>query len=350
MNTRRGPLACVVLTLTTLGVGWQAGVIAGQAPAQPAPAQDAKAEAALAQDAAMLQKLVDSAGATTSAVPVTWVSNHFLRSAGTSVYVPFTVAVDRTKLTSASLVLYVRAVSKAAAAPAPAAPAAGAAATPARPTYAWEQAYSVDQMPTDGQLSRAMALSAGTYDVFVAVKPKNTPETDMATVGVVRKEIVVPAFSDTELATSSVILLRGAEQLSAPLPANQQPENPYVINVLKLTPSIDGVFAKSGELDLIFWIYGASQTGGKPDVQIDYNFHTRSADGSSKYFNKTKPQMLNAQALPPEFNLTAGHQLIGNLKIPLMVFPAGDYRVEIKVTDLPSGKSVTQNVNFTVSA
>jgi hypothetical protein len=29
-------------------------------------------------------------------------------------------------------------------------------------------------------------------------------------------------------------------------------------------------------------------------------------------------------------------------------FPAGDYRLEIKITDKPSGKTVTQNVNFTV--
>jgi hypothetical protein len=296
------------------------------------------------------------------------VSSHFLKSSGTSVYIPFTVNVDRSKLPSRSIALYVRAVAKAAgAAAAPATGAsiagaaaagaalsgagqAGAAAPPARPTYAWEQVYAVDQLPDDGQLSRAMALTAGAYDVFVAVKPKDTPATDAATIGVVRHELTVPAYTDTDLGISSVIMIRNAEQLPAPLPADKQQENPYVINVLKLTPSHDGVFAKSGELDLMYWIYGASQTGGKPDIQMDYNFHIRNADGSSKYFNKTAPQKLDSKTLPPEFNLTAGHQLIGNLKIPLTSFPAGDYRVEIKVTDLPSGKSVTQNVNFTVSA
>ena len=30
-------------------------------------------------------------------------------------------------------------------------------------------------------------------------------------------------------------------------------------------------------------------------------------------------------------------------------FPAGDYRLEIKVTDKPTGKAVTQNVTFTVT-
>ena len=47
--------------------------------------------------------------------------------------------------------------------------------------------------------------------------------------------------------------------------------------------------------------------------------------------------------------MTAGHQLPGSLIIPMAPFPAGEYRLEIKVTDKPSGKVVTQNVNFTVT-
>jgi hypothetical protein len=34
--------------------------------------------------------------------------------------------------------------------------------------------------------------------------------------------------------------------------------------------------------------------------------------------------------------------------IPLSSFPAGDYRLEIKITDKPSGNQLTQSVNFTV--
>jgi hypothetical protein len=43
-----------------------------------------------------------------------------------------------------------------------------------------------------------------------------------------------------------------------------------------------------------------------------------------------------------------GHQLPGSLVVPLMSFPAGDYRLEIKITDKISGKTLTQNTNFTV--
>jgi hypothetical protein len=33
----------------------------------------------------------------------------------------------------------------------------------------------------------------------------------------------------------------------------------------------------------------------------------------------------------------------------MMVFPAADYRLEIKVNDKASGKTVTQNLTFTVN-
>jgi hypothetical protein len=82
-------------------------------------------------------------------------------------------------------------------------------------------------------------------------------------------------------------------------------------------------------------------------VTIDFNFHQRLPEGE-KYFNKTAPQQLNAQTLPAEFNVAAGHQLPGSLVVPLASFPAGDYRLEIKVTDKASNKSVTQNANFSV--
>jgi len=58
---------------------------------------------------------------------------------------------------------------------------------------------------------------------------------------------------------------------------------------------------------------------------------------------------LNAQSLPPDFTATSG-PIPGTLQVPLLSFPPGDYRLEIKITDKPSGKTVTQNVNFSVAA
>jgi hypothetical protein len=36
--------------------------------------------------------------------------------------------------------------------------------------------------------------------------------------------------------------------------------------------------------------------------------------------------------------------------VPLASFPEGDFRLEIKITDKVSGKTMTQNANFSVVA
>jgi hypothetical protein len=288
-------------------------------------------------------------------VPITWEGHHFLRGADGSTYIPFTVKVDPTKLSSPGAAFYVRVVDKNAA-PAAAAPAqqnnrrnddkdaAGV-------TYPWDNVHFID-VRADGTVQRAMALKPGTYEVFVTVKDKGPLEQQRnqppAKAGMLRRELTVPDFSAADLVTSS-ILVGAIEQIAAPLTPEQQQENPYTFGNMKVTPVADTKVKKSGELQVLFWIYGTQANGGKPDVQIEYNFHQKAAEGE-KYFNKTAPQLLNASTLPPQFDVAAGHQLPGSLVVPLTSFPVGEYRLEIKVTDKISGKSITQNVNFTVEA
>jgi len=87
----------------------------------------------------------------------------------------------------------------------------------------------------------------------------------------------------------------------------------------------------------------------KPDVTVEYNFYQKPAGAPEKFFNKTNPQALNAQTLPPNFDLAAGHQLQSGQAVPLASFPEGDYRLEIKVTDKIANKTLTREINFTVS-
>ncbi len=116
---------------------------------------------------------------------------------------------------------------------------------------------------------------------------------------------------------------------------------------MRVVPSTDLKLKKSGELNVLFWIYGTQETDGKPDVQIDFSFHQKTAEGE-KYFNKTAPQLLNASTLPPQFDLSAGHQLPGSLVVQLASFPVAEYRLEMKLTDKASGKTLTYDANFTV--
>ena len=334
-------------------------------------------------DTITLVQLVDSVATGQPAptdIPLAWEANHFVKGQNGVTYIPFTLAIDRAALPSSAVALYVRIVNKnqpppaAPAAPAPAAQGnnnnnrnnnnrnnnQAAPAAPPPPVYAWDNIHFIE-LPADGKLSRAVALQPGEYDAFIAIKEraaappagqKPNPQAAPPAPGkmtVFRRDLTVPDFNKPELQTSSVILASAVEPVTAQLSPAEQESNPYVFGPMRIVPVRDGKFSKASELQVIFWIYGATAAAnGKPDVTVDFNFHIKNADGSEKYFNKTAPQELNGTTLPPEFSVAAGHQLPGSLVVGLTPFPVGEYRLEIKVTDKPSGKAVTQNVNFTV--
>jgi hypothetical protein len=305
------------------------------------------------RDIQALVQLVDAVSAGKQPAPtdvgITWQSNHFVRGAEGSTYIPFTVAVDRNQLGKDEAALYVRVVSKT---PAAATSENDKDRDKNEPAYPWDNVYFTN-LDSNGKVSRAMALKPGQYDVFLAVKEQTPKERQRnqppAKIGLLRHELTVPDFSGPDLSTSSVIVASVIEAVATPLSPEQQQENPYTFGTMRVVPAEDVKLKTSEELQVLFWIYGTQQANGKPDVQVEYNFHQKTPEGE-KFFNKTAPQGLNAQTLPAQFDLNAGHQLPGSLVVPLASFPAGDYRLEIKVTDKLSGKSLTQDTNFTVES
>jgi len=139
------------------------------------------------------------------------------------------------------------------------------------------------------------------------------------------------------------------DPLPAPLTPQQQTERPYALGTMEIVPALDTKFTKQSELSTFLLIYNAkTDSANKPDVSVEYSFYVK-ADGAEKFFNKTNPQNLNAQTLPPQFDFAAGHQLQSGQAVPLASFPEGDYRLEIKVTDKIANKSLTREVKFSVS-
>lgn len=340
--------------------------------ARPQPDPDTVALVQLVDAAILAAPDTQKADRTQGDIGLKWESSHFIKGQN-GAYIPFTVSFDPSSVRSTDVAVYIRAIEKRhlpAVAAGFASPAAGTAAPPPSssssaggkppPKYAWDNVYFLPK-PADGRITRAVALPPGDYELFVAIKERTSPAPTVTSIpptsmpsplrtGLLRHGVAAPDFSRSELQTSSVILASAVQPVSSQLSASEQEANPYVFGPMRIVPSRDGRFAKTSELQLLFWVYGASGLpGGKPDLSIDYSFHQKQQDGTEKYFNKTKPQELNAVTLPPEFNLAAGHQLPGSLIVDLMSFPSGDYRLEIKVTDKPSGKVVTQNVPFTVT-
>jgi hypothetical protein len=146
-----------------------------------------------------------------------------------------------------------------------------------------------------------------------------------------------------------VIVASRIDPLPAPLTPQQQADRPYAMGTMEITPYYDMKFKKTNELSTFMLIYNPkTDSANKPDVTVEYNFYQKAAGQPEKFFNKTNPQSLNAQTLPPQFDLAAGHQLQSGQAVPLASFPEGDYRLEIKVTDKMANKTLTREINFSV--
>jgi hypothetical protein len=304
-------------------------------------------------------KLLDAVAAGQPApddLSLRWARADVLKGQNSFLYVPFTVTADAAKVVSGPISVYWRVVAKAdpsaAATEAPAADRGDAYAKPAG--YAYEYLTSSALPAAQGgltRINRSFTVPAGSYDVYVVVKePTSTQRNAPAPkVSVLRQSFDVPDFWNSELNTSTVIVTDRVDPLPAPLTPQQQIERPYALGAREIVPSLDHRFDKQTQMTMFLLIYNPrTDSANKPDVTVEYNFYTRQSAGE-KFFNKTPPQQLNANTLDPKFDLALGHQLPSGQTVPLSVFPPGDYRLEVKVTDNLASTSVTRDVNFTVA-
>jgi hypothetical protein len=322
--------------------------------------QEKQEQAKRAQYLAMA-KVVDAAMAQPPAASaVKWSTDFSLKAQENKTYVPFTVTIDPGAINAGATVVYLRVVEKGAAAPA--APSgekkddkAAAPATPAIPPF--EDMHTVQlKAAASGQplsASRAFAVPAGDYDVYVAVAEQTgEPSKDKPAIGrtaVLKHTMTVPNYWGVELTTTPIMIAQNVQQLAAPLTPDQQLDRPYVLGNMEIQPATDHVLTKKEELSLLFLIYNVkTDAGGKPDLDVDYRFNQKTGE-TEKFFNRTQPQQFNATTLPPQFNVNAGHQVVGGQTIPLASFPEGEYRLEIKINDKLANTSITRDVTFTVT-
>ena len=283
-----------------------------------------------------------------------WLHSDVLKSTSNRQYVPFMVSIDPTKVAAGTVTFYWRATAKGATITPPA-PAndkdkKNDKNPPKRPDYPYEDVSFVPVAPgAPITISRPMTLPAGDYDVYVVVKEATSAQKAAAPakMSVVKASLTVPNLWTSDLATSSVIVGK-VDPLNAQLTPQQQIERPYALGGMEITPAVDTKLSKKGELSVFMVIYNEKGDGGKPNVEVEYNFYQKAA-GAEKFFNKTAPQAFNAQTLPPQFDLAQGHMVQTGQAVPLASFPEGDYRLEIKVTDKAANKSITRDVNFTVA-
>ncbi len=294
---------------------------------------------------------------------LTWLREDVLKAQGNKEYVPFTVQIDPSKVSGGTVAFYWRVVAKngaPAAAPEPAGKKDDRKDKDKdkgkKSDYAYEDIafVPVTAGQTQMRISRSFTVPAGSYDVYLVAKeptpdkaPKNAPAPK---VSAIKQTVTVPDFWNGDLSTSSVIIAQRIDPLPAPLTPQQQADRPYALGMMEILPTFETKFTKKAELSTFMLIYNPKvDSASKPDVSVEYNFYQKLAGAPEKFFNKTNPQNLNAQTLPPNFDFAAGHQLQSGQAVPLASFPEGDYRLEIKITDKLANKTLTREINFTVS-
>jgi hypothetical protein len=279
----------------------------------------------------------------------------FLKGSEGTIYVPFTMKMDPSVFTQSQFILYMfvtpHSEPVAADADAP------ASAEDTFRTTTYEDLFFVDMSEGETvdemlELRRAFQAPGGTYDVYIVVRDSvgedgDLDDLDDSMVMLHKEEVEVPNFWSEELQTSSIIMARSMDLIEAQLAPEDQRINPYTIGTTRIVPKLNTNYTKSDNLSLLFYVYNPQLTAEmNPDVTVEFDFYRVGPAGES-FFNKTSPQEFNAQTWPAGVPVTGG--LPSGQSVPLGSFPAGDFRLEVKIIDNAAGQMLTRDVLLNVS-
>lgn len=305
----------------------------------------------------------------------------FLKAAEGNIYVPFTLTMDPSKLSTSTFAMYLF-VTPHAEPPAAGTPPPSLEETLESDIYSDLFFVEVSEGGTDDgpvEIHRAFQAPAGNYDVYIVVRDsageqafKSAQEASQeearrnaaanrsqrgielqveelanSMVMVLKEELEVPDFWSEALQTSTILRARSLDQIDAPLSPEEQRVNPYTIGTTQIVPKRDEDYTKTDSLSLLFYVYNPQLTSEmSPDVTVEFDFHRVGPAGES-FFNRTAPQEFNAQTWPAGVPVTGG--LPSGQAVPLGSFPAGGFRLAIKITDNVAEQTLTRDFRFNVS-
>ena len=214
----------------------------------------------------------------------------------------------------------------------------------ARPIFPFEDYYFFDfKNAREGDrrvVERALALPPGEYDLHVGIVDRAQKGAAPA----LRRQIVtIPDFWDDRLALSTLMLARDVRTLTAPLAPQAQVEHPFTFGHAEVIPVSATTFTADEALTVVFQMcnYGAPDA----DLRAEYSFF-RTGDGPRRLFNRTDPQVFSDADLPPPNPWTT--QAFAMQTVSLKTFPAGQYELEVTVSDRLTRASARGTVAFTV--
>jgi len=358
---QRGQLLMPAIALALLAVSCAFGLVARGDGGQRDRRDQARVEEAFQREGEALAGIADAVLAGRGApadFTLAWRNDFFKAQPGT--FVPFTVTFDAFSLSSRAAMLYVRVERQ------------GGKSVAGRrgQAPAYETIFPVRIDTAEGRLARltrGFAVPPGRYRVVVVVResPQDPGDPVQARkTGALVRELDVPDFWTGELAISTVVLADRVEPLRAAIPPDELDEDPYVVGTNRIHPAAGSTFTRKQELIVVFLVYNPAVGVDKHfDVQVDYHVYRKNQGGEpsggtapdgkgvragERYVTRTNPQRFNPSMMGPGFDPAAGTPVLAGQGILLAGFEAGEYRLEITVTDLLSRKSLLRDVAFAV--
>jgi len=183
-------------------------------------------------------------------------------------------------------------------------------------------------------------LKPGAYELLAAVAQPGAGGSSL--VALAKSRLVVPDLWRGTLAVSPVVL--GDTVAAAPASAAG---SPFAFGPTALRPSAGDRFPQGGDLHVAFRVFNwTAPPEQKPDLQVEYVFYERTPK-RGVFFNKVKPQLLNAQTLGERFDAASG-VVNGGMTIPLASFPFGEFQLAVRVTDKRTRQTASQETRFVV--
>ena len=158
-------------------------------------------------------------------------------------------------------------------------------------------------------------LTPGKYKAIFAMKDPVS-----GTLGKLEREILVPSFETGEFQLSTVTLARKIEPLATPPAADKLV--PFVLGAFTVVPRSENLYKDGDEIAFYYQVYGATTDPVTNVAKLDLSY------AFEKNF-AGQWRMVGGRPV-----LTPGQPgLVQAFSLPLRGWPAGDYRLSIKVSD-----------------
>jgi GWxTD domain-containing protein len=171
----------------------------------------------------------------------------------------------------------------------------------------------------------------GDYQLLVAVSDPDTGQ-----VGSWRESVEVPDLWGPGLVLSDLVLASRVE--AAPSPPSSSLKQPFLHGRLRIVPDIDGKFSAGAELGFYYQVYGATAgpVDGKPRLDLEYRIERLDAAGAA------------AEPMGGSVALEGQRDPTQAFSFPLTQWPAGSYRLTVRVTDRLASVSAERRAEFRV--